>query len=85
MSFEVIGHDKNGFVVKRFDSARLGARAAATIARKTRAQTTLIDQRSRAKLMVCEFRVPHEGRNFAKCKLTPAGEKLLRDKPKKRR
>ncbi len=57
MSFEVIGHDKNGFVVKR----------------------------SRAKLMVCEFRVPHEGRNFAKCKLTPAGEKLLRDKPKKER
>ena len=83
MSFQVIAHDpKTGFIVKDFTSPRAGARAATQLAKRT-GEATLLEKapgHRPVKLMTCALRRPYEGRKYAKCTLTVAGETYLRGK-----
>lgn len=83
MSFQVVAHDpKAGFITADFTTPRAGARLTTRLAKRT--GTATLYERGPGhlpiKLMTCTLRRPYEGRKYAKCTLTAAGETYLRGK-----
>lgn len=84
MSFQVIAYSpKVGFIVNDYATPRAGARRATQLAKQTGGDVTLLEKEPGhrpVKLMVCTMRRPDEGRKYARCTLTTAGETYLRGK-----
>lgn len=84
MSFQVIAYSpKVGFIVNDYASPRAGARRATQLAKQTGGDATLLEKEPGHRavpLMTCTMRRPDEGRKYARCVLTAAGETYLRGK-----